>query len=178
MSKLTLEQVAKLSGVSRSTVSRVINEQPNVKPEVRARVRQVITETGYQPDPAARSLAGHRSGIMGLVIPHAVQMLFTDPYIPRLLQGITQACNAHDYTLSLFVLHTPAEEEKLYRRILQTQLYDGIIVQAAPVGDPLIKQLAEHAVPLVMIGRPDDESKISFVNADNVGGAYMAVSHL
>src|SRR5512137_1873524 len=99
MSKLTLEQVAKLSGVSRSTVSRVINEQPNVKPEVRARVRQVVHETGYHPDPAARSLAGHRSGIMGLVIPHAVQMLFTDPYIPRLLQGITQACNAQDYPL-------------------------------------------------------------------------------
>lgn len=178
MSKLTLEEVAKLSGVSRSTVSRVINDHPNVKPEVRERVWQVVNETGYHPDPAARSLAGYRSGIIGLVIPHAVQMLFTDPYIPRLLQGITQACNALDYTLSLFVLHTPAEEEKLYRRILQTQLYDGIIVQAAPVGDPLIKQLVEHAVPFVMIGRPDDESKISFVNVDNVVGAYTAVSHL
>ena len=68
MGKLTVEQIAKLSGVSRSTVSRVINNHPNVKPEVRQRVTEVIAETGYHPNPAARSLASRRSGIIGLVI--------------------------------------------------------------------------------------------------------------
>jgi LacI family transcriptional regulator, galactose operon repressor len=57
---LTLEQVAKLAGVSRSTVSRVINEHPHVRPEVRSRVLQIISQHGYQPNPAARALASHR----------------------------------------------------------------------------------------------------------------------
>lgn len=178
MSKLTLEEIAQLSGVSRSTVSRVINDQPNVKLEVRERVLKVVAETGYHPDPAARSLAGRRTGVIGLVIPRAVTMLFNDPYIPRLLQGITQACNAHDCTLSLFLLHTQEEEEKLHPRILRTQLFDGVIVQAAEIGDSLISQMVEHEVPFVMIGRPEDDSTVSFVNADNVIGAYTAVSHL
>jgi LacI family transcriptional regulator len=178
MSKLTLEQIAKLSGVSRSTVSRVINDHPNVKPEVRERILKIIAETGYHPDPAARSLAGRRTGVIGLVVPRAVQLLFTDPYIPRLLQGITQACNAHDYTLSLFLLHTLEEEAKLYPRFLRTQLFDGVIIQAAQIGDPLINQMIEHEVPFVMIGRPADAPSASFVNPDNVVGAYTAVSHL
>jgi len=178
MSKLTLEEIARLSGSSRSTVSRVINNQPNVKSDVRERILKVVAETGYHPDPAARSLARRRTGVIGLVVPRAVGALFTDPYIPRLLQGITQACNAHDYTLSLFLLQTIEEEAKLYPRILRMQLFDGVIIQAAQRGDPLIGQMVEHEVPFVMIGRPLDDSRVSFVNTDNIGGAYIAVSHL
>jgi transcriptional regulator with XRE-family HTH domain len=62
--KLTIRQISKLAGVSRSTASRVLNEQPGVSPEVRERVLQVILEHDYQPDPAARSLASRRGGIM------------------------------------------------------------------------------------------------------------------
>lgn len=176
--KLTLEEIAKLSGVSRSTVSRVINNQANVKAEVRHRVLQVIEETGYHPDPAARSLASQRSGLIGLVIPRVVQFLFTDPYYPRLMQGIAQACNAHDYTLSLFLFHTKDEEEKLYPRVLHNRLVDGVIVSALPVDDPLMPQLIEYEVPFVLIGRPSDMAQASFVDVDNMEGAYSAVSHL
>jgi LacI family transcriptional regulator len=178
MGKLTLEQIARLSGVSRSTVSRVVNDHPNVKPEVRQRVMEVIAETGYHPDPAARSLAIRRSGIIGLVISRAVQSLFTDPYYPRLMQGIAQACNAHDYTLSLFLFHTEDEEQKLYPRVLRTQLVDGVIVIGSQVDDPLIPQLIKNQVPFVMVGRANDMAKVSFVDADNAIGAYTAANHL
>ncbi len=176
--KLTLEQIAKLSGVSRSTVSRVVNDHINVKPQVRQRVLAVIAETGYRPDPAARSLAGRRSGIIGLVIPRAVQFLFTDPYYPRLVQGIAQACNTHDYILSLFLFHTEDEEQKLSARVMHNRLVDGIIVSASPINDPLIQQLMENELPFVMIGRPGSPAPISFVDVDNIAGAYSAVSHL
>jgi LacI family transcriptional regulator len=178
MANLTLEEVARMAGVSRSTVSRVVNNHPNVSAEVRQRVMQIVAETGYQPDPAARSLASRRSGIIGVVIPRSVQSLFTDPYYPRLMQGIAQACNANDYTLSLFLFHTEDEEQKLYPRVLRNQLMDGVIVIASTVDDPLVPQLIEHQVPFVMIGRPLDGPQISFVNADNTVGAYTATSHL
>jgi LacI family transcriptional regulator len=178
MAKLTVEQIAKLSGVSRSTVSRVINNHPNVKPGVRQRVLEVIAETGYHPNPAARSLASRRSGIIGLVIPRAVQSLFTDPYYPRLMQGVAQACNANDYTLSLFLFHTEDEEQKLYPRVLRTRLIDGLIVSASQIGDPLIPELINNGVPFVMVGRPNDLPCVSFVDVDNVVGVYTAISHL
>lgn len=178
MAKLTLEKIAELAGVSRSTVSRVVNNHVSVKPEVRRRVLRVIEETGYRPDPAARSLAGQRSGIIGLVIPRTVQFLFTDPYYPRLMQGIAQACNNNDYTLSLFLFHTADEEQKLVARILNNQLVDGVIISASPIDDPLIPQLIENEVPFVMIGRPTDPCGVSFVDVDNTGGAYSAVSYL
>jgi LacI family transcriptional regulator len=178
LGKLTLEQVAEMAGVSRSTVSRVINNHPSVKPEVRQRVLEVVAQTGYQPDMAARSLAGQHTGIIGIVIPRAVQSLFTDPYFPRLIQGIAKVCNASDYNLSLFLFHTEEEERKLYPRVLRTQQVDGVIVTAAQVDNPLIPQLIENEVPFVMIGRPQGVPEASFVDVDNVVGAYTATSHL
>ena len=178
MGRLTLEQIAQMAGVSRSTASRVVNNHPGVKPVVRDRVLKVIQETGYHPDPAARSLAARRSGIIGLVVPRAVQFLFIDPYYPRLMQGIAQACNACNYILSLFIFHTEEEEQKLSPRLLRNQLVDGIILSALPLDDRLVSQLLVNEVPFVMIGRPDDPAKISFVDVDNVAGAYSAVRHL
>jgi LacI family transcriptional regulator len=177
MGKLTLEEIGKLAGVSRSTVSRVINRHASVRPEVRQRVMQVVAETGYFPDPAARSLASHRSGIIGLVVPLAVQSLFDDPYFARLIQGISQACNDRDYTLSLILFHSKEEEAKLYPRISRNQLFDGIIVTATQLEDPLIPQLLANQVPFVLDGRHEDP-RVSFVDTDNVAGAYTAVSHL
>lgn len=178
MGKFTLEQIAQMAGVSRSTVSRVVNHHTGVKPAVRERVSKVIQETGYHPDPAARSLAGQRSGIIGLVVPRAVQFLFTDPYYPRLMQGIAQACNSYDYILSLFLFHTEEEEQKLSPRLLRNQLVDGVILSALPLDDPLLSQLLANQVPFVMIGRPDNPNQVSFVDVDNVAGAYAAVRYL
>src|SRR5690554_5123430 len=118
MTNLTLEEIGRRAGVSRSTVSRVINNHGSVSPEVRRRVLEVIAQTGYQPHAAARSLAARRTNVIGLVIPRTVQAFFADPYFPRLIQGIAQACNAHEYTLSLFMFYTEAEEKDLYPRVL------------------------------------------------------------
>ncbi|MCB9078302.1 MAG: LacI family DNA-binding transcriptional regulator [Anaerolineaceae bacterium] len=178
MNKLTLEKIAQLAGVSRSTVSRVVNGHPSVKPEVRRRVQQVIDETGYHPDPAARSLAGQRSGIIGLVIPRAFQFLFTDPYYPRLMQGIAQACNTHNYILSLFLFHTEEEEKKLTPKLLRQQFVDGVILSALPTDDPLIPQLIQNEVPTVMIGRPAEALPVSYIDVSNIDGAFEAVSYL
>ncbi len=175
--KLTIRQIAVLAGVSRSSVSRVLNRHPNVSPETRARVQKVIAETGYQPDPIARSLSSRRSNIIGLVIPLAVQSLFEDPFFPRLIQGVSQGCNSCDYTLSLFLFHSQEEERKLYREIPRSQLLDGVIVTATTTGDPLIPLLLESQVPLVVQGRHEDP-RVSFVDVDNVSGACAAVAHL
>ena len=176
--RLTLEKIGELAGVSRATVSRVVNHHPNVRAEVRERVLGVIEETGYQPHLIARSLASNRSGVIGLIIPRIAQSLFTDPYYPRLIQGVAQTCNANDVVMALFMFHTENEEEELYPILQRPGLVDGVIIASAQKFDPLVGQLAANAMPFVVIGRPAHAPEVSFVDVDNVTGAYTAVSHL
>ncbi len=178
MANLTLEDVARLAGVSRSTVSRVVNDHPNVKDEVRARVKSVISETGYQPHAAARSLAARRTNIIGLVIPSAVHTLFTDPYFPRLTSGIAQASNDADFTLSLFLFNSQDYERSMYPRITRKGLLDGVLVQATHIDDEIFTWLGMGNIPYVVVGRPAGTSEMSYVDVDNRSGAHMAVSHL
>jgi LacI family transcriptional regulator len=175
---LTLEDIAKQAGVSRSTVSRVVNDHPNVSEKVRKRVLDVIQNTGYHPNAAARTLASQRAWMIGLVLPHSVSFFFTDPYFPRLTQGIAQACNQHDYTLGLFLAGTKADEEKIFPRVSRKGLLDGVIVQAGNRGDQLIERLANADIPMVVAGRPFQPIDVSYIDIDNVNAAYNAVSHL
>lgn len=174
----TLEDIAKLAGVSRSTVSRVINDHPNVSARVRQRVWEVIQQTGYHPNLAARSLASQRSNIIALVIPRSVSNFFSDPYFPRLTQGVAQACNQSNYTLSLFLFYTEEDERKLFPRITRPGLVDGVIIQSTHAADELFLQLSQSDVPYVVAGRPMTISDASYVDVDNVAGAYNAVRHL
>jgi LacI family transcriptional regulator len=174
---LTLEDIGRLAGVSRSTVSRVINNQPSVNSSVRERVEEVIRRTGYTPNVAARSLVSGRSGVIGLVIPSRLHSLFEDPYFSRLIQGISTASNQSGTTLSLFLFQNEEEEAKLYPRVVTSGFLDGLIITATRMADPLLARMTGSEMPVVMIGRPDVEG-ISYVDADNHGGARLAAEHL
>ena len=174
---LTLEDIGRMAGVSRSTVSRVINGDDNVRPEVRRRVNEVVRRTGYSPNAAARSLASSRTGVIGLVVPSRVHDLFEDPYFPRLIQGISAASNATGSTLSLFLFQSEQEEHDLYPRVVESGLVDGIIITATRMADPLLTRMLDSRMPLVMVGRPDIEN-VSYVDVDNVGGARAVAEHL
>lgn len=176
--RLTLEEIGRLAGVSRATVSRVINKPDNVTPELRERVERVIAETGFQPNMAARSLASNRSNLIGLIIPSVAQTLFTDPYFPTLIQGITQACNEHQHTLSLFVFYSHEERHQVYQRATQSGLLDGILVTSDELHNPLWYMLQKQQMPFVYIGPPVVAEEANFVDVDNLGGAYIATSHL
>lgn len=175
--RLTLEEIGRLAGVSRSTVSRVINGQPDVSAEAKKRVLAVIDDTGFQPNQAARSLVSSRTNVLGLVIPSTVHNLFTDPYFGRLIQGITKASNTAGQTLSLFLFENEREEMELYPRVIASGLLDGLIVTATRVGDPLVERLVRDRVPFVMVGRPDSDD-IAHVDVDNRGGARVGTEHL
>jgi LacI family transcriptional regulator len=173
----TLEEVARLAGVSRSTVSRVINDRRNVRQETRERVREAIRRSGYEPNVVARSLVTNRTQIIGMIIPEAVTKIFTDPFFPLLLTGATEACNAHHHHLMLSLFTAAADRQGLYRRVLHSGYLDGAIVASAPADDQLVSDLLRDRIPFVSIGRhPND--RVHYVDVDNVGGARMAVDHL
>ncbi|NNF65846.1 MAG: LacI family DNA-binding transcriptional regulator [Acidimicrobiia bacterium] len=175
--KLTLEDIGRLAGVSRSTVSRVINNQPNVHDDVRANVLEVIERTGYAPNAAARSLVSGRSGVIGLVIPSRVHAIFEDPYFSRLIQGISAASNSSGNMLSLFLFQSAEEETDLYPRVVKAGFLDGLIVTATRMGDPLLASLTGSDLPVVIVGRPDTGG-VSYVDVDNHDGGVKAAVHL
>jgi LacI family transcriptional regulator len=176
---LTLEDIAKQAGVSRSTVSRVVNDHPNVRAEVRKRVLEVIQDTGYHPNAAARALASQHSWTLGLLLPHSVSVFFTDPYFPHLTKGIAQACNQYGYTLALFLVGTKDDEDKIFPRVSRAGLLDGLIVQSGHHGDQsIIGRLVDTRKPFVVCGRPFRSDNVSYIDIDNVNASYNAVSHL
>jgi LacI family transcriptional regulator len=174
---LTLEDIARLSGVSRSTVSRVINDEPNVREGTRQKVLDVIHDINFQPNLAARGLAVGKTGVIGLLIPTTVAAIFTEPFFPLLIQGVSTACNACDYSMMLW-LAEPEYERRTITRILYSGLVDGVIVSSAQINDTIIQSLADNNVPFVLIGRHPTIEHYSYVDVDNRVSAYQAVMHL
>jgi len=173
---LTLEDIAKLSGVSRSTVSRVINADANVKEETRKNVLQVIQNINFQPNLAARGLATGHTNVLGLVIPAGVATLFTDPYFPQLIQGVSAACNAHGYSVMLW-LAEPEYERRTITQILHNGLVDGVIVSSTLMDDPIVISLHSGKMPFMLIGR-HPTLDVNYLDIDNVQAAREVTSHL
>lgn len=174
---MNLEQIAKLSGVSRSTVSRVVNNDPNVNAVTRKKVMQVVRRVNYVPNAAARGLAAGRTHVIGLVIPMGVSTLFTDPYFPLLIQGASSACNAHDYSVMLW-LAEPEYERRQIRQIMYSGLIDGVIIASMLTNDSLVQALIDGSLPFMLVGRHPTDSRVNYVDADNVNGARDAIRHL
>jgi len=175
--KLTLEDVAKLSGVSRSTVSRVINDDPSVSAATRARVQAVVQHLNFKPNAAARGLASGRTRVLGVLLPQGVVMLFSDPYFPILIQGMAMASSAADYAMMLW-LAQPASERGTIHQMLRGGLIDGLIVSSVVLDDPIVPALVASGTPFLVVGRHPAYPEINYVDCDNQQGAAEAVSHL
>jgi LacI family transcriptional regulator len=174
---LSLEQVAKRAGVSRSTVSRVINNDPNVSDETRQRVMTIVQDLNYHPNVVARGLAAGRTRVLGLVIPRTVSTLFTDPYFSLLIQGVSAGCNAHDHSVMLWIAE-PEYERRTIRQVLHGGLIDGVILASQVLDDPVVDALMKSDLPFILIGRHPDATNVSYVDADNRNGAREMVEYL
>jgi LacI family transcriptional regulator len=174
---VNLEEIARIAGVSRSTVSRVVNGDKRVSAEARAHVNEIITEYGYQPHAAARSLASRRTRMIGLRIPGEVSFIFSDPYFPEMVQGVVDACNEADYGLMLMMEpeHDPVSAERIYQRVIRGRHIDGVILSTSVIGDPFAGRVAADGMPAVMIGR---HPTLPTVDIDNAAAAQEAVAHL
>ena len=175
---LTLEAIGKLAGVSRSTVSRVLNDHPDVRPEVRARVEAVIEKTGYLPNQAARALASNRTGVIGLVMPTEAVELFGDPYYSALVHGIQEGCTETGSIFSIFPFYGPRGQAILLPTLVAQGFLDGVIATAGPYSDRMIATLRDRGNNLVVVGHPADLRDLRRVDVESRSGSAAATAHL
>ncbi|MEO3745522.1 LacI family DNA-binding transcriptional regulator [Plantactinospora sp. B5E13] len=182
----TLEQVAEAAGVSRATVSRVINEVPTVDPRIRAAVERAIAETGYVPNLAARSLVTRRTDSMALIVSEApghngyeapfLQRIFTDPYIGRVTAGAQEVLRPRGIHLVIIPADPPAHH--MVTRYLRQGHVDGVLLISSHGADPLSQHLVDLGIPAVLSARPGRPVPVSYVDVDQQAGARLAAEHL
>jgi LacI family transcriptional regulator len=173
----TLEMVAARAGVSRSTVSRVVNSPALVPAKVVARVHAAIEELGYVPNLAARSLATHRSRTIALIIPEDTSAFFADPYYSAIIPAVARFLSTTEYTLTL-VIASEAEPEKTRRHLLSGNV-DGALILSHHTNDVAYAEIA-RSLPTVFSGRPpgSEDPHTFMVDIDNVGAAVQATRYL
>jgi LacI family transcriptional regulator len=177
---MNLEDIAKKAGVSRSTVSRVINDDPKVAPETRERVLKIIQRERFSPNPAARALVTRRTEIIGVIIPSYENIFFTDnSYFPMMLAGFNDATRTADYAMLLWLGEVAADDARLMAKISGNKLVDGLVLASFPIDHAFFPHLFELNTPFVMVDKPLRSSeRINYVTVDNFAAAEMAVNHL
>ncbi|MFF7333119.1 LacI family DNA-binding transcriptional regulator [Streptomyces sp. NPDC090306] len=176
----TLEAVAALAGVSRATVSRVVNGGSGVRDPLVERVRQAVDELGYVPNQAARSLVTKRHDAVAVVVAEPETRVFADPFFALQLRGISKELTAHDAQLVLLLTEGRADHARVGRYLAGGHV-DGALVFSLHLDDPLPGLIRNAGVPTVFGGRPgwsDGTGGAAYVDSDNRGGARDAVRHL
>ncbi|MEW2624016.1 LacI family DNA-binding transcriptional regulator [Streptomyces sp. NPDC048106] len=180
VSRPTLEAVAARAGVSRATVSRVVNGGYGVREPLAARVRRAVAELGYVPNQAARSLVTKRHDAVAVVIAEPGTRVFTDPFFALQLRGISKELTAHDNQLVLLLTEGRDDHTRVGRYLAGGHV-DGALVFSLHLDDPLPGLIHDAGVPTVFGGRPgwrDRTGTPVYVDTDNRGGARTAVRHL
>ncbi|MDQ8706284.1 LacI family DNA-binding transcriptional regulator [Streptomyces sp. LHD-70] len=174
----TLEAVAAHAGVSRATVSRVVNGGAGVRSSLAEKVLRAVEELGYVPNQAARTLVTRRHDAVAVVIAEPETRVFTDPFFAQQLRGISKELTAHDSQLVLLLVEGKDDYARVGRYLAGGHV-DGALVFSVHLDDELPDIIRGSALPTVFGGRPDRGGRRTpYVDCDNRGGAREAVRHL
>jgi LacI family transcriptional regulator len=184
--KLTIQDIARLAGVSKATVSRVLNHKPDVDPTTRERILHIMQEQGFVPSITAAGLAGGRPRIIGVLVPSLIW-----PFIPEIVQGVAEYVERSSYELILYSLSYAAGETNgngsgknlgdrsaAVDRILDARLTAGLVAITPGPSARHLTQLHDQGFPVVLIDDQGLPTSAPWVGADNRIGAYQAVRHL
>ncbi|MEP6988580.1 MAG: LacI family DNA-binding transcriptional regulator, partial [Chloroflexota bacterium] len=170
---ITIMDVARASGVSYSTVSRVVSGYEFVKESTYNRVMEAVQQLGYVVNLPARSLAGGRSKIIGLLVPN-----LDNTYVGTIARGIDQELVRANYDLMLYTSHRHPGKESLYVSAIANGLTEGLLLVAPLVPTAYLDGLREQNFPYVLIDQVDNTENSSVVDATNWQGAYEATRYL
>ncbi len=173
-----MADVAKLAGVSRTTVSFILNNVPdaNIPDATRQRVLQAVRELNYMPNVQALNLATGKTMMIALVVRQTSEQMSSDAFAGEFIRGVTGVIEDEDYHL---VIHAaePNARESTYGKLVRTHKVDGLLISSPLVNDQEVRLLHQEETPIVLHGATDTQD-IPSVDVDNRQGAYMAVRYL
>ncbi|GIF64956.1 LacI family transcriptional regulator [Asanoa ishikariensis] len=176
----TLEAVAKRAGVSRATVSRVVNGSTTVAEPIQEAVRRAVRELGYVPNLAARSLVTQRTDSAALILPETPTRVFSDdPFFHGVIRGVSMELDAADKQLVLLIAGSTAGHDRVERYTMGRHV-DGVMFASMHGADPLPAALIRMGIPVMCSGRPLGRAtvEVPYVDVDQIGGVVSAVRHL
>ena len=168
--KVTIKDVAKDAGVSPSTVSRVMSDSSRIGAATKKKVRESIEKMGYTPNILARSLVRKETKIIGVVMPHEADSLFSNPFFIQAMKGISIAGESSDYHIMYAFGKDEESELKAVKKFTDSNIVDGICLLTVRKKDSCIKYLEEKKFPFVVIGTPDKKNskEVLWVDNDNI----------
>jgi len=177
-SRPTQRQIAEEAGVSRTTVSLVLNDVPGVRisPKTRQRILEVARRLNYHPDAAARSLVSGCTHTIGFVLCQSPDRVFADAFLPKVLRGVGDAVQENGFRVLIHSVEDVTAPEA-YIGLVREKHTDGIILSGPRSDDQQLPRLKAEGFPVVLLGQLHG-SNIPFVDVDNVGAARQAVEHL
>jgi len=171
---MTIDEIAKLAGVSKTTVSRVLNNKPDVKYETRAKIMELIEENNFHPNAFAKAISSQRSNSLGLIIPYEAEYIFSNPFYVEVLRGVTTQANIMGYYLNICYPH-----DQNYVDIYKQKRVDGfVLISPGSKHLSIIDSLKQEGAPFVSTARIPSEEDLTFVDVDNYAGGIMATEHL
>lgn len=176
-SKITIDDIAAKSGVSKMTVSRVINNKGSVSKKTAENVLRIMKKLDYHPNLIAQSLSSQKTATIGVLIPKTKQ-LFLDNYIAQILSGITDVAQQKNYRILVIPFDLDSEKGNQYLSVIKSKLVDGLILLKTKINDPFIDDLAEYGVPFILVNNKKIADNINFIDAENILGAKEAVKYL
>lgn len=176
--RITSQDVADLAGVSRTTVSFVLNNEERfaIRPETAEKVRSAAKQLGYYPNASARALASNQTKNIGLIISRAPHYIASDTFLPQILGGLLDALKQNSQGLLLEWVE-PGQQLQTYLELTRAHHIDGMILMTPRLDDPGLKALEETDIPVVLMGYIP-ESSLHSVDVDNLAAAESAVNHL
>lgn len=173
----TLEEVAERAGVSRATVSRVVNGQTSVAEPLRKAVEAAAAEMGYVPHAAARSLVTHRTDSIALIVPESPTRVFSDDqFFPSVIRGVATELDAAGKLLVLMTTGSSEGRDRVERYAIGGHV-DGVMFASLHDADPLPELMLRRGVPVVCNGSLP-HSSAPCIDVDHIGGVEAAVEHL
>jgi DNA-binding LacI/PurR family transcriptional regulator len=174
---VTLNDIAKLAKVSPSTVSRAIANNPKISIATREKIFKIMKELDYHPNIIARSLANKSTKIIGIIIPGIAEKAFQHPFFPEVLRGISSIAYKYKYNVLISSVSNPEEEKQTLRQFACGGITEGIILLASRVNDPSVAELVKINFPFVVIGKPEREHEVNWVDNNNFTIGYELTKH-
>ncbi|MFM9279774.1 LacI family DNA-binding transcriptional regulator [Paenibacillus jiagnxiensis] len=174
----TIKDIARVAGVSVTTVSRALNGYGDVNENTRQKIIQVSKDLNYSPNTLARGLVMNKSRTIGLLVSGMNRQNAKDQFTFEVLSGINEYASEQDYDLILFSTNSTKQREKTYSQLCKERRVDGVILSGIKTDDPYLQEVVESDIPCILIDIPMKSDTVGYVTTDNVLGASTAVSHL